>query len=203
MKSLHQFIVGFDQRYNNHVDVEGKELIINTEITERDAEYVNRVATVVAIPTAYDTPIKVGDQIIVHHNVARRWYDKKQREKNSHSYIDDDHFMVYWDQIFAYKQGGIWTSYPGFLFCKPIFEATQWETIREVPLKGIIGMKNHHGLKVDQVVGFTPESEYEFRFDDDIWYRVYAHDITILYYGLKKGEETHHSFRRESVEGTG
>lgn len=202
MKALHQFVVRFDKRYNNSVDVDGSELIINTEITERDAEYVNRVATVLATPTEYETPIKPGDQILLHHNVARRWYDQRQAEKNTSNFIDDDHFVVYWDQVYAYKQDGVWKSYPRFIFVEPLFEATLWETIREVPLKGIVAMDNHHDLDIGQVVGFTPESEYEFRFEDKLYYRVFHHDISILYYELRDGEKTHYQFSQESAEAT-
>ena len=71
MKGVNYFIIKTDNRYNNTVDVEGKNLIINTEITEKDYEFVNRIATVVATPSRTTTSIVPGDRIIVHHNIFR------------------------------------------------------------------------------------------------------------------------------------
>ena len=88
MKSLYNYIISTNDRYNNKTSVKGKELILNTEITERDYEFVNRIGTVISAPINIKTSIKPGDQVIVHHNVFRRWYDVKGKERNSGNYID-------------------------------------------------------------------------------------------------------------------
>ena len=71
MKSLFNYIISTKSRYNNKVNVDTKELILNTEITERDYVFVNRVGKVLSEP-AYGitskTPRK-GDDVIVHHNI--------------------------------------------------------------------------------------------------------------------------------------
>ena len=36
MQSLFDYIISTENRYNNIIDVDGKELVVNTEITERD-----------------------------------------------------------------------------------------------------------------------------------------------------------------------
>ena len=69
MRSLQNYIISTNNRYNNKVDVGDKELILNTEITERDYMFVNRIATVISTPLEVKTPIEKGDDIIVHHNV--------------------------------------------------------------------------------------------------------------------------------------
>ena len=104
MKSIYNFIIETDSRYNNEVDVEGKELIVNTEITERDYEFVNRTGIVKATPLAYDTPIDVGDEVIVHHNVFRRWYDIRGKEKDSTNLLTDNEFFVYHDQYLVTRK---------------------------------------------------------------------------------------------------
>ena len=114
MNTIYNLIVTTGNRYNNAVDVEGKELIVNTEVTERDAEFVNRIATVIGTPLAIHTPIEEGDEVIVHHNVFRRWYDVRGEEKNSSSYIDEGRYKIDPDQVFAYrKPGGEWIATPG------------------------------------------------------------------------------------------
>ena len=80
MKSVHNFVVTpKGDRYNNKKDVDGDELILNTEIFNH--QYVNREATVISGPIVGDTDIKAGDTVIVHHNVFRRWHNVKGIEK--------------------------------------------------------------------------------------------------------------------------
>jgi len=71
MKSLFNYIISTESRYNNKVNVDQKELILNTEISERDYMFVNRIGTIVNEP-AYGVTLKTpkkGDTVIVHHNV--------------------------------------------------------------------------------------------------------------------------------------
>ena len=65
-----------------------KSLIINTTIENH--RFVSKEAVVVSVPAAYSSPIKVGDKIIVDHNLFRRWYDQKGRERNSSTYFKDN-----------------------------------------------------------------------------------------------------------------
>ena len=85
MQSLFNYIISTKSRYNNKVNIGNKELIINTEVTERDYIFVNRIGTVVNTPASLDTIIKKNDEVIVHHNVFRRWIDQQGIEKNSSS----------------------------------------------------------------------------------------------------------------------
>ena len=64
MRSLYNYIIFTKERYNNKKDLEGKELILNTEITERDFHFVNRIGKVVSIPINIKTPIQSGDDVI-------------------------------------------------------------------------------------------------------------------------------------------
>ena len=81
MKSVYDFIISpKSSRYNNTKKVGDKDLIINTEIYNH--QYVSRNAIVKSIPIATPTKIQVGDEVIVHHNVFRRWLDIKGIEKN-------------------------------------------------------------------------------------------------------------------------
>lgn len=93
MQALYDFIIEpKGDRYNNSVKVEDKSLILNTEVYNH--QYVNREATVVAIPLNYDGEVKVGDTIIVHHNVFRRWHNIRGEEKNSRGYFEDNKYLL-------------------------------------------------------------------------------------------------------------
>ena len=199
MKALHDYIVTTDVRYNNTVDVEGSELIVNTEITERDAEFVNREATIIATPSSRETEIQEGDKIIVHHNVFRRWYDMKRNEKNTGAFIDDDTYVVSEDQIFAYKRSNEpWRATLKYCFVEPIVDESMFKDKRYESLKGILRITDSYldslGIKPGTTVGFTPDSEYEFTIDDKLLYRIYSTQLTIDY-GLQERKTTDNSLK--------
>ena len=80
MQSLYNFIVEpIGGRYNNSTKIGDKELIVNTEVYNH--QYVNRLAKVLSIPRATSTDIQVGDTVIVHFNVFRRWHNVRGQEK--------------------------------------------------------------------------------------------------------------------------
>ena len=87
MQSLFEYIISTENRYNNKIDVDGKELVVNTEITERDYMFVNRIGKVLQTPVYNNSVIKKGDYVILHHNVFRRWIDVRGNEKNSSSFL--------------------------------------------------------------------------------------------------------------------
>ncbi len=188
MNSIYNLLISTDQRYNNSVDIDGQELIINTEITERDAQYVNRIGTVVGLPIAIHTPLKEGDEVIVHHNVFRRWFDIRGEEKNTSSYIKENLYHVALDQVFAYKRKNNWIATPGYTFVEPIeAREDEWDVSSELELCGRLMYRpeDFDGDRGD-LVGFTPDSEYEFYIEGKRLYRVYLNDIVWI---SKKNEK--------------
>ena len=195
MQSLFNFIVQpKNKRYENEVDINGKKLIINT--TMDDHKYVSRIGIVKSIPKIGETNIKVGDEVIVHHNVFRRFYNIKGEEKNSSSYFKEDLYFCYYDQIFLYKQNGEWKAPFEFCFVKPIENKKQFLTVqKERPRVGILkyGNSSLDAFKVNEgsLVGFSPSSEYEFVIDNERLYRMRTNDITIKY--EYKGDEVEYN----------
>ena len=185
MKSVYNFVVTpVKSRYNNTKDIEGKELIVNTEIFNH--QYVSREAIVKAIPTVGDTDIKVGDKVIVHHNVFRRWHNVKGVEKNTRGYLKEDQYLISEDQVFMYYRNNTWNAMPGFTFVKPLKSKDEYSLEQERPLVGIVKYSDGTFLPT-QLVGFRPSSEYEFVVDGERLYRVMNNFITIEY--EYKGDE--------------
>jgi hypothetical protein len=179
MKSVYNFVVKpIGERYNNVKKVEDKELIINTEIFNH--QYVNRQATVISKPIIGDTDINVGDDVILHHNVFRRWYNVKGIEKNSKNYFNENTYIVYPDQIFLYKKFWKWHSPKGFCWVKPIKNKDKYSNSEVQENIGIIKYTDG-SFKINDLVGFTPISNYEFVIDGELLYRVYTKFITIKY----------------------
>ena len=103
MKSVYDFIIKpVGKVYDNSIDVDGKELLLNTSIEKH--KFVNNKAIVVSTPLAFDTPIEEGDEIIVHHNIFRRYYNMKGKEVNSSKFFKNDLYFCQIDQIYLYKK---------------------------------------------------------------------------------------------------
>ena len=179
MKSVYNFVVApKGERYNNTKEVDGGELILNTEIFNH--QYVNREAIVISKPIVGDTDIKAGDTVIVHHNVFRRWHNVKGIEKNSRSYFNESIYMISSDQIFLYKKDDEWNCPKGYCFVKPLKAIDQFNIESEKPLQGIVKYSDGT-VKVNDLVGFRPKSEYEFIIEGERLYRVLSNFITIKY----------------------
>jgi len=184
MRSIFDFVIKPKKsRYQNTKQVGDKELIVNTEIFNH--QYVSREATIIAVPTTLNTPIKVGDDVIVHHNIFRRWHNVRGHEKNSRNYISEDTYLCQPEQLYLYKQQGKWIPQQGFCFVKPIENKDIFSVDKEKPLIGILKYAGDDlgalGLNENDLVGFSPYSEFEFVIDGERLYRVLTNSITIKY----------------------
>ena len=179
MRSVFDFLVApKGERTTSAKEVNGKQLILNTEL--QNHQYVSRIGIVKAVPTAFETEINVGDEVIVHHNVFRVFKDIRGDEKRSRSYIDENLYAVNISQIFAYKRNGEWKSIEGFYFVKPIVSKDKFSLDKEEPLVGIVKYANDT-FETGALVGFKPGMEYEFNIEGQRLYRIPANQITVQY----------------------
>ena len=178
MRAYKDFIVSpIGGRYNNSINIDNKELVLNTEIYNH--QFVNRSAKVIATPLLFSSPINMGDEVIIHHNVFRRWHDIKGVERNSRSYLDDNRYLISKDQVFLYKRND-WKAMPGFCFIKPIKATSKFNIKDEKPLVGIIKYTDGT-FKENELVGFLPKIECEDFINGERLYRVKNNFITIKY----------------------
>ena len=196
MKSVYNFVVKpKGERYNNTKKLDGGELILNTEIFNH--QYVNREAIVISTPLIGNTDIKPGDTVIVHHNVFRRWHNQHGEEKNSRSYFNEDTYFINHDQIFLYKRDKEWIAPKGYCFVMPLKATDKFNIESEKPLQGIVKYSDGT-VKVNDLVGFRPSSEYEFIVDSERLYRVLSKFITIKYEYQGDEEEYNPSWAQSS-----
>ena len=194
MRSLYSFIIEpKKERYENTTKVDDIELILNTEI--QDHKFVSRVGVVLETPIVGKTGIKKGDEVIVHHNVFRRFNDVRGEEVNSKSYFEEDKYFVYPEQVFMYSKNGKWKPLDGYCFVQPIKNRKLFSMEPEEELTGILKYLDNglikNGLKEGDLIGFTPDSEYEFIIDNKRLYRVPTNSICIKY-GYQGTEEEYH-----------
>jgi hypothetical protein len=179
MKSPYNFIVSpKGERYNNEVKVDDKSLIINSEIFNH--QYVNRNAIVKSCPIHNNLNLQDGDEVLVHHNLFRRWHNVKGIEKNSRAYFKDNLYFASEDQIFLKKSKASWKSMPGFCFVQPLVNDNDLENKLEHDTKGVIVYTDGTFSK-GEVIGFTPFSKYEFIVEGKRLFRVHNKFITIKY----------------------
>jgi len=184
VKSLFDFIVEpVGQRYSNEVKVGDKSLIINTK--SENFKSVNNIGKVIKLPKAYKTVIKKGDLIMIHHNVFRRFYDMKGKEKNSKSYFKDNMYFVQPDQIYLYKRKNKWKAFQDRCFVAPLKDEVDINNWLEQSLIGVLKYGNSAlealGINQEDVVGYKPYGEYDFVVDGKRLYCMKSNDIVIKY----------------------
>jgi co-chaperonin GroES (HSP10) len=199
MRSVLDFIVKpLRDRYDNSVDVNGKQLIINTSV--EDHKHVSREAIVISTPTAFNTGIKKGDIIVIHHNVFRRYYNTKGSQVDSSKLFDDNTFFCQIDQVYLKKEGDTWKTVGERCFVMPIKNNDKWSLDKEKRNIGIlkIGNKTLDGLGVKEgdLVGFKSNREFEFLIDGQRLYCMESNDILVKHEYKGDEEEYNPSWAR-------
>jgi hypothetical protein len=197
MKSLYSFIVKpLNERYDNIQKVDDKTLIINTGIENH--RFVSKKAAVVSTPAAYTSKIKVGDELYVHHNIFRRWYNMKGEEKNSSTFFKDDLYFVSPEQIYMYNL----KPHLDYCFVKPLKNQNLLENRKEQPNVGIMKYNNSSlealGITPGTLITFTPNSEFEFIIDGERLYCMKSNDIALTHEYQGNEKENNPSWAKSS-----
>ena len=184
MKSIYDFIIQpLGDKYSNTVKISGVDVVVNTKI--ENWKFVNRLATVIETPLAFNSKIKKGDIVVIHQNVFRTFYDMKGQKKKSRSYFKDDLYFCAIDQIYLYKNSDGWNSFGDRCFIKPIKNNDSLTLDKEQKLIGILkyGNSSLEALEINQgdLVGYTPNGEWEFLVENERLYCMKSNDIVIKY----------------------
>jgi hypothetical protein len=180
MQSLYYFIVKpLNDRYDNTRRVADTNLIINSGI--EDHRFISKKAVVVSTPAAYTTKINIGDELYIHHNIFRRWYDQKGKERNSSTHFKDDLYFVAPEQIYMYNL----KTHLDYCFIKPLKNQSVLENRKEQPNVGIVKYSNKslEALKITPgtLITFTPNSEFEFIIEGERLYCMKSNDIALTH----------------------
>jgi co-chaperonin GroES (HSP10) len=201
MRSIYDFIVKpVGKRYDNEKTIGDKTLIVNTSI--ESFKSVNNFAEVVATPLAYSTGVNVGDIIVIHHNVFRRFYDMRGEQKDSRSMFIDNLYFCAPDQIYLYGQPKKWKTFNDRCFVAPIKNKNSFSLEKEQKLIGILkyGNSSLQALEINpgDLIGYTPGGEYEFVIDGEKLYCMKSNDIVIKYEYQGNEEEYNPSWAQSS-----
>jgi co-chaperonin GroES (HSP10) len=190
MKSLYDFIVKpLGETYDNAININDTKLILNNNV--ESFKFVNNYAEVISTPLMLETPVNVGDIILVHHNVFRRWYDMKGKQKNGRAFFVDDLYFVSIDQVYLYKNKTGFKPFGDRCFVKPIKSKNVLDNEKEQSLVGILKIGNSSlealGINQGDLVGFKPNSEFDFLINKERLYCMKLNDIVLKY--ERKGDE--------------
>ena len=201
MKSLYDFIIQpLGDKYSNTVKIGGKDVVVNTKI--ENWKFVNRLAIVQETPLAFETKIKKGDIVVIHQNVFRTFYDIRGEKKKSRSYFKDDLYFCAIDQLYLYKNSEGWHSFGDRCFIKPIKNIDDLTLDKEQELIGILKYGNNslNALNINSgdLVGYTPNGEWEFLIEGERLYCMKSNDIVIKYEHKGNEEEYNPSWASSS-----
>ena len=173
------------RRYDNIKDFGDIQFVTST--SQEDHKVSNRYGEVIALPIGYDGPIEVGDTLLVHHNVFKKYYDMKGREKSGPCHFRNDIFMVEPDQFFLYKNKGKWHTHSRYCFVRPLDNENcsifnvNLENNSHLHLIGQIVYSNDElsalGVYEGDIISFQPHSEYEFTIEGEKLYRMFTRNI--------------------------
>jgi hypothetical protein len=165
------------KRYTNQRD---NGLIVSS--SQEDHTQTNRLALVVNTPVGYDGPVQIGDQILVHHNVFRIYYDMQGRERSSFNHIIDDVYYIEPDQFYMYIRDGVKMAVSPFVFIRPVSNKKEMSVYTQgihKELAGEVAYSSEEYLSPGEVVSFKPHSEYEFYIDGEKLYRMSHNNVCI------------------------
>jgi hypothetical protein len=180
MNSIYHFIIKpLDKRYDNTKSIDGKELIVNSNIENHI--FVSKKAVVVSTPAAYKTKIKNGDEVYIHHNILRRYYDVRGKEKNCSTYFKNNLYFCMPEQIYMYDN----KAHLNYCFVKPILNKDYLRNRKEQPNVGVIKYSNKFlealGITPGTLITFTPNSEFEFIINGERLYCMKSNDIALTH----------------------
>jgi hypothetical protein len=185
MKSLYKYIVEplNGTLYDNIKKFDGGELIVSSSIENH--EVTNRYAKVISPPSNVKTPVVKDGLIVVHHNVFRKYNDMKGVECFAAGLIKGSVYMIDPFQVFMYKNPNEkdWTTLDPYCFVSPVENDLDFHNTSEKELYGIMQYPNKYILNLNinkgDLIGFRPDSEYEFNIDGKKYYRVNSSNICL------------------------
>ena len=138
---------------------------------------------VVETPIMYNGPVEKGDTLLVHHNVFKFFNDMHGKRQSGKSYFKDNTFFVDETQYYMYYKNNKWNAIEPFCFVSPLpaKKTYIYKPFSYEPLMGIMEYPTDsitkHGIKKGDIVTFMPDSEYEFKLENNKLYRIRTSNI--------------------------
>ncbi len=184
IRTTDRFIVSplNNEKFITEKEVNGKKIIVNTSIEH--AKDVNRIGVIESVPLNYEGEIKVGDHVVVQHNIFRTFFDGQGLTRESDFHIQDNLYYVLPELIFLIIRGDEKIAVDGFCFIKPIVENKKWIGEVEIEHQGMVKYTNNYlksiGVNEGDKIAFNVDSEYEFVLEGEKLYRMRNNSILAI-----------------------
>lgn len=185
--SPYKFIVSpIGDKYNNKKEIgNGKSYYLSSSI--ENAIDVNRFAVVVQVPLNYKGKVEVGDEVVIHHNIFRDYYDYHGKIKHSSHYLYDNLYLIDDSEIYLFRSADkskVWESNLDYVLVEPVW-SEKFSMKSKKDKVGWVVITSNEDLQ-HSIIGFTPESEYEIQMkneegEDIVYYRMRERDICVRY----------------------
>ena len=172
------------KRYANTKNIGGIDILIST--SDEDYTVSNRFAEVISTPLYYNGPIKIGDTLLVHHNVFKFYNDVHGEQRSGKSYFKEDMFLIDDMQYYMYFNGDKWQAVGRYNFIEPFPPKDSYlhKAIEEEPLQGIMRYPSDkmraYGVKEGDVMVYRPNLAAEYKVNDVKLYRLYDEHLTVV-----------------------
>lgn len=164
------------KKYNSTTQIGNVEF--TKAVSIENAKDVSKEGVVLAVPHNYNGIIEIGDEVLLHHNIFRDYYDQSGHFKHSRAHIYDGMYHCIEEEIFLVKKGDDWVPNMDYCIVEPVLEDTISLLDKgALAHTGNIYLSNTHKSK--SPIGFTPESEYEIEIDGKFYYRMKDSDICL------------------------
>jgi hypothetical protein len=174
--------------------------MLNSSI--EDFKFISRTAKVVSVPIAFKSSVNVGDVVIIHHNVFRRYYNQKGEAVDSSKLFKENLYFCQPDQVYLYKRDNEWKPIGIRCFVMPIKNNNPFSMDKERKHIGVLKIGNKSlealGITEGDLVGFKANREFEFIVDDQRLYCMESNDILLKYEYKGDEEEYNPSWAKSS-----
>ena len=176
MRSTNRFIVSpkGGNHFINEKQIGGQMMVVNTSI--EDHRNVNRIGIIEALPLEYEGNVKIGDEVIVQHNIFRDFFDMKMITRKSSFHFKDNLFFIPEELIYLIIRDGKYISVDTYCFIEPIFKEERWTGKTEIEHQGIVKYANDYlnsiGIFEGDKIAFENDGEIEFLIDDERLYKM-------------------------------
>lgn len=186
MRTLNYIIVEIEEAYNNKENG----LVVNSTI--ESIGHINRIAKVLAAPSF--TPLKKGDDVVCHHNIFVIRHGIGGQKLRSNYHLEGRTYFVPLTEVYMFRHSDSdWEALRPYVFVKPIKfldkkignylinGSTSNTHEGSKKLRGTLKYPNDEliskGLKVGDEVIFSNFSEYKFKIDGEVLYKMSTKDI--------------------------
>lgn len=160
-----------NSQYINEEEIGGSKLIVNTSIEH--AEDVQKIGVVRSLPMHFKGDLKIGDEIVTHHNVFRITFNDKGVPMQSDFHLKDDLFFIDEELIYLRIRNGEISSYNDNVFVQPIKEEVFLEGEKLAERQGIVKFTSESLEKE----GVLPETKIHFRKHCEAKFRIFGMDL--------------------------